>query len=276
MKKSVLTIIFIHFWVCFILNPSAQAKEITIGGSTTVQPVLQEMAVYYENLYPDISITVKSTNSGCGIKAFLNRTIEIGMFSRAIRPEEFETAVMNKIYPSIHPIAMDGITIIVHNDNATESLTLAQIRNIFSGKISNWNSINNTDAPIEVVIRTPSSGTNAFFKKSILGDISYTQTAIEQYHHQDIVQHIQSHPHAIGYIGLGYISPAVKVLSIKGIYPTYQSISTGLYPLVRKLFLVTNGSPPLNSHINRLIHLLYTFEGQQIIEKNGFVPLTNY
>ena len=172
-------------------------------------------------------------------------------------------------------IANDGVCVVVHPSNPVAKLTIAQVRDIYTGRITNWNQLGGPDRAIVVISRDTSSGTYETFD-----DLVMKQEKMAAH-----VEYVNANPQgqarvasttgAIGYVGLAFLE-GVKALTIDGVAPTRQTIAKGTYPISRPLFLFTNGFPKLGSLVHEFCTFHLTERGQEIIKAKGFIPLTNY
>jgi phosphate transport system substrate-binding protein len=247
-----------------------------IDGSTTVGPIAVEFVEAFKKLHPDVTITCKQTGSGDGAAALIDGRCQIATMSRFMKPEEFKSAVEKGEMPVAHAIAMDGVCMIVHPSNPVKALTIAQVHDIYTGKIANWKELGGMDAPIVVVSRDTSSGTYETFTHFVMGKDKLF----------DKVEYVNANPQAharvsttagaIGYVGLGFVDTKVKALPIDGVMPSRKTVQAGTYPMTRPLFLFTNGYPKLGSVEHAFCTFYLTEQGQKIIEAKGFVPVTSY
>jgi phosphate transport system substrate-binding protein len=253
----------------------ARAETLQIDGSTTVGPIADAFAEYFKSIQPDLAITVKKTGSGDGAAALIDGRCDIATMSRFMKPEEFQKAVANNVLPVAHVVAMDGVCVVVHPSNPVKALTSAQVRDIYTGKITNWKEVGGSDTPIVVISRDSSSGTYETFetlimkKQPMAAGVEYVNA------NPQAQSRVRTTAGAIGYVGLGFLE-GVKALSIDGIAPTRQTVGNGTYPVSRPLFLFTNGYPKLGSVVHKFVSFYLTEKGQELIEAKGFVPLTNY
>jgi len=255
----------------------AKAKtELQIEGSTTVGPIADEFTEAFKKLHDEITITVKKTGSGDGIAALIDGRCQIATSSRFMKPEEFKKAVEKGVTPVAQAIAMDGVCIIVHPSNAVKVLKTEQVKDIYTGKITNWKELGGADMPIVAISRDTSSGTYESFAHFVMGKDKIFEK----------VEYVNSNPQAhgrvsttegaIGYVGLGFVDSKVKALEMNGVAPSAKTIQSGQYPLSRPLFLFTNGYPALGSAVHAFCSFYLTEKGQEIIKAKGFVPVTNY
>ena len=252
--------------------PSGLTGKISVTGSTTVLPIAQALAEAYQALNPGADIQVSGGGSGVGVQAAGGKTAEIGMSSRDVQDAEKTKYQDLKIIP----MARDGIVMIVHPSNAISSLTLAQIKDIYAGKATNWKDVGGPAQPIVVVGRDSASGTREFFNTKIMGTNATTPTMLEKNSNGGVKSSIAPNPGAIGYVGMGYIDATVKELNISvngtQIPPTVNNVVTGSYPLSRQLFYLTNGDA--SGLAKDFIAFTLSPDGQKIVEEQGFVSIT--
>lgn len=261
----------------FGLAVAGQAQEkIVLDGSTTVGPIAKAFAEYLMRKDPGLNILVSESGSGNGAKGLMNGTCDIANMSRFMKDSEFQGAVEKGIFPVAHVVAFDGLPILVHPGNPVKGLTLEQIRGIYTGQIASWKEVGGPDVKIVKVSRDTNSGTYETFEslvmqgEKIAADTEYVGS------NGAVRQRVQSTPAAIGYAGLGFVDDTVKALEIDGIYPDTDSVSAGIYPIARPLFMFTNGFPKMGSPLFTFVTLHLTPEGQEIVERIGFVPVTRY
>jgi len=260
------------------------ANKLVLDGSTTVGPIAKAFAEYYMAKHKDVNVTVNESGSGNGAKSLINSTCDIANMSRFMKDKEFAAAIEKGVMPVAHVIAMDGLPILVHPSNPVKGLTVEQVRDIYTGKITNWKQVGGPDKEIVVVSRDTNSGTYETFhglvmthklngervKEKIKDGAEYVGS------NGAIRARVQSTPAAIGYAGLGFVDKTVKALEVNGIYPTPQTVTSGRYPIARPLFMFTNGYPKLGSHVHAFVTLHLSEKGQEIIEDIGFMPVTQY
>ncbi len=264
---------------------AAKAEEnIVIDGSTTVGPIAKAFAEYFMDKNPKVNVTVSESGSGNGAKGLVNSTCDIGAMSRPMKDKEFTAAAAKNVQPVAHVVAFDGLPILVHPSNPVKNLTIKQIRDIYIGKISNWNQIGGANKKIVMISRDTNSGTYETFYKLVMTEKvngektkhKIAKTAEYVGSNGAIRQRVQSTPAAIGYAGLGFVDKSVKALDVNGIYPTEETVKLGTYPIARPLFMYTNRYPKLGSVLYQFITIHLTKDGQEIVEEIGFVPVTNY
>jgi len=246
-------------------NPAQEPKlsgSIQIAGSTSVQPLSEELAMEFMSKYPDVKINVAGGGSGAGIKAAQDGTCDIGASSRELKPEEKN---VNEFI-----IAKDAIAVIVNPANSVSDLTMEQIKSIFSGEVTNWKDLGGKDAPITVVIREDGSGTRGAFEEIVLGDIKFTDKAIIQNSTGALRTTVAGTPDAIGFVSLGALNDEVKALKIDGVDVTKENVLSNSYKVARPFIYMTKEEPVgLTKHF---IDFVLSSEGQKIVERD-FIPI---
>ncbi len=251
--------------------PTFAAKNLTIKGSTTVLPIAQACAEAFMNKHSDVNISVQGGGSGVGIASLIDGTCDIADASRAIKEKEIAKAEENGIEVYENVVALDGIAVIVNPSNPVDALSLDQIKMIYTGKISNWNEIGGKKMKITVISRDSASGTFETFNELALDKEKVRPDALLQASNQAVAQTVSRTPGAIGYVGLGYLSPTVKGVSVNGVEPANENVVNGSYKLARKLFMYTDGEP--QGLVKEFIDFILSEEGQKLAEKAGYVPL---
>jgi phosphate transport system substrate-binding protein len=261
----------------------ASISSIVNKGSDTLVNLALDWAEKYQSLYPDVEISVTGGGSGTGIAALVNKTVDIANASREIKPEEILLAQANNVDPVEHVVAKDAIAVIVNPQNPINQLTIQQLSDIYSGKINNWKELGGEDRTIVRLSRETNSGTHVFFLENVvrMGDpdnktLFSTDTLLLP-SSEGITAETRDNPNAIGYDGLGYVTPDVKVVAVgqndKGpfVIPSADSVNNGLYPIARNLYMYTNGQP--NGAIAQYLNWIMTPDAQAIVTQLGFVPI---
>lgn len=243
----------------------ALTGRVTFAGSTTVQPLADKIGRAFREWYPGVELDIAAGGSLVGIQAVHDGTVDIGMASRALTPEEAEGIEQ-------YLIAMDVIAVVVHPDNPVSGLTMAQLAAIYRGDIVNWSQVGGLDRPMLVVVREQTSGTRGAFDELVLKKESPTapnqQVAVAA---SEVVATVAENMTAIGYVGFGHLEPAIRALTIDGVSPTEEAARDGSYPLVRPLLLLTG---PLTQPVaRRYVEFALSEEGQQIVKESGWVPV---
>ena len=249
----------------------AGRRTLVLTGSTTVLPIAQLCAEKFMDQHPDVNISVRGGGSGVGIAALIDGTCDIAMASRPMKTKELKSARGKGINPLATVIAKDGIAIIVHPSNPLSEITLAQLKDIYTGKISNWKDVGGKPGKIVVISRDVASGTFEVFKKIVLKGAKTRADALMLASNKAVATTVEKTPGAIGYVGLGYISSKVKALAVDGVEPTKETVVSGKYKLARPLYLYTDGKP--TGLAKEFIDFVLSLEGQKIVDKIGFVPV---
>lgn len=265
--------------------PEAGAgRAIQNKGSDTLVNIALAWAEAYRVVRPDVSIAVTGGGSGTGIAALINGTVDIANASRAMKEDEIASAEAKGFTPVEHVVAIDALAIVVHPDNPVGRLTIAQLADMFTGRVTNWRELGGIDAPIVLVSRETNSGTHVYFLEEVLRqgdpentDIFAPQTLLMP-SSVGITSEVRRNPRAIGYDGLGYVDPAhEKLVAIAreagGPYvaPSVASGADGSYPIARPLFMYTAGEA--QGEIAAYLDWVLGAEGQRIVSELGFVPV---
>lgn len=252
-------------------------------GSDTLVNLALAWAEAYHDIDPSLSIAVTGGGSGTGIAALINGTVDIANASRAISDEERASAQANGIDPVEFAVAIDALAVIVHPDNPVSELTIDQLADMFTGRITNWRDVGGNDAPIILLSRETNSGTHVYFLEEVVRkgdseneDIFAPQTLLMP-SSVGITSEIGRNPNAIGYDGLGYVTEHEKVIAIASdgnspfVLPSVETASDGSYPLSRLLYMYTAGEP--TGAVRSYLDWILGSEGQAIVAELGFVPL---
>lgn len=270
MKKLVsILILVVLFGVG--LGGAASAAGLTMKGSTTVLPIAQAAIESYAQLYPNTEFSLTGEGSGNGIKALIDGTCDIANSSRFIKLEEAKLAFEKGAYPVPFGIAIDAIVPIIHPKNPVNNLTLQQLKDIYSGKITNWEDVGGPDKRIAVITRDTSSGTYEVWEEKVMKGERITPRAQVMASNGAIVQAVSTNELAIGYIGIGYLNSSVKGTKVENIEAKPETARTGEFPISRYLFMFTRGWP--TGETMRFINFMLSDEGQRIVSETGFVSI---
>ena len=261
----------------------SESAYIENKGSDTIVNLALAWAERYQQLHPEVRISVTGGGSGTGIAALINGTVDIANASRKIKPEEVEKAEANGTQPVEFVISRDAIAIIVNKNNPVERLTLQQISDIYSGKINNWRELGGEDRPIVRLSRETNSGTHVYFLEEVLrlgqadNKTLFSTDTLLLPSSEGISAEIRDNPNAIGYDGLGYVTPDLKMLAVasneRGEYvlPSAETVNNNTYPIARDLYMYSNGQPV--GELKGYLEWISSREAQQIVEDLGFVPI---
>ena len=280
-----LSIIVLAFSSCATNSKSSPvpSRDIKNEGSDTLVNLALAWAEKYQMEHPDIQISVTGGGSGTGITALINGTIDIANASRAMTADEINTAKSAGFDPIQFVVARDAIAVIVNPNNPVSNLTLKQISDIYKGLIKNWKELGGEDRPIVKLSRESNSGTHVYFLQTVIRLGSKTDTSIFSSDtlllpsSEGIIAEVSDNPNAIGYDGLGYVSPQVKVIAVAkddsspAIIPSADSVNNGTYPISRDLYMYSHGQP--TGIILVYLQWIQSTEAQQIVTQLGFVPI---
>jgi phosphate transport system substrate-binding protein len=270
--------------------PASKATEHAViqnSGSDTMVNVAQAWAERYATVEPRVSVEVSGGGSGTGIAALEQGTVDIANASRHIEPNEIEVARRNtgKV-PVEHVVGYDALAVYVHPSNPLETITLEQLGQIYGegGSTERWSQLGvklagSADEIIRVS-RQSNSGTYAYFREAVLGKGRDFKLGSRDMHgSKDVVELVSKTSGAIGYSGMGYATPAVKMLKIArkagepAYAPTVENTLNRTYPVARPLLLYTLGAP--EGAVKAYIDWVLSPDGQAIVKTSGYVPLAN-
>jgi len=257
-----------------------------VKGSDTMVNVVQRLAEVYMETHPGASLAVTGGGSGTGIAALINGKVDVANSSRAIKSKEVKKAKARGIDPVGFAIAMDGLSVITHESNPVNFLTVEQIGRIFKGEITNWKQVGGPSLAISMYGRQSNSGTFVYFRDHVLkGDYS---TRVKRMNgNAQIVEAVRRDRGGIGYVGVGYVKDMATGSLVKGLKPLLirqaagapaaspldtEAVKSGHYPLARPLFQYTNGKP--TGAVRDFIRWETGQEGQRVAVEMGFYPIT--
>ncbi len=239
---------------CSTPTLSPQPVRFTIVGSTAMTPLLAELVEAYQAHFSQVSITIEGGGSRLGLARVKDGEVALGASSWL--PAEEEATVWSA------PVAVDGIAVIVHPDNPVTALTLAQLREVFSGQLWHWAELGGA-GEIQVVSREKGSGTRTAFETRVMEGQRVTPTALIMPGSQTVADHVAAHPEAIGYVSMGYLSEQVRALLVEGVTPTPTTVAQGKYHLTRPFFLVALEEP--SGAPRSFVDFALGTQGQQIV-----------
>jgi phosphate transport system substrate-binding protein len=258
-----------------------QKTTITQKGSDTM---LELAVAWAENFRVDgqnITVEVSGGGSGTGISALIAKQVEIAQSSRQIKSSEYAQAQAAGLDPVEFKVAVDGIAIITHQSNTVTNLTIAQLRGIYNGTITNWNQVGGQDRSIALYGRQSTSGTYAYFQEHVLLNGAYSSSMNQMTGNAAIVQSVQLNEGGIGYVGIGYVESAtgIDIVDIKkdDASPAYSpldkdAVLSGQYNIARYLYLYTAQAPE-GAEWQWLNWILDANKGQKVAEEIGFYAL---
>jgi phosphate transport system substrate-binding protein len=254
-------------------------------GSDTLVNVAQAWAEAYKEVNPDVAVAVSGGGSGTGISAMINGTVGIANASRKMKEEEMEAARKNGVEPIEFVVGYDALAVFLHKDNPAESFTFEQLSTIYGegGGVDKWSQLGLTvpgcsSDEIVRVSRQNNSGTYVYFKEAVLSEgRDYKLGSRDMHGSKDVVDLVSKTPCAIGYSGLAYATPEVKMPCIMKdsehpcVVPSTEAAVDGSYPIARPLFMYTRGQP--EGAIKEYMEWILSDEGQCIIQEKGYAPM---
>ncbi|MDR1239796.1 MAG: phosphate ABC transporter substrate-binding protein [Treponema sp.] len=236
------------------------SHTVTVAGSTSVNPLMELLTAEYKKTHSTVNFNISATGSGDGIKAVPAETAEIGMSSRDLTAAEKGTGIDE------HLIAIDGIAVIVNPANPLSNLTVDQIRNIYTGAVTDWSQVGGRAGKIAVVSREPGSGTRGAFEEIVRFQDKLVQGATEFDGTGAVIAEISRNADAVGYISLGSVSGAVKALSVDGTAATTANVVNGSYKISRPFLLLTKRGRNLNAATVAFLEWILSPPGQAIVK----------
>ncbi|MBU4376576.1 MAG: phosphate ABC transporter substrate-binding protein [Candidatus Omnitrophica bacterium] len=258
-------------------------NSIQIKGSDTMVNLGQAWAEKYMEKNPGDFVAITGGGSGTGFSSLISNTCDIAMTSRNIKEKEIALANQKGINPNEIKVALDGLAVVVNSANSVGKLTIDQLAGIFTGRISNWKEVGGKDEKIVILSREVNSGTHVYFKEHVLRKLDpnskeeFAPSALMLSSSQAIADEVAGNSAAIGYYGMGYISPKQKPVAVakdeksEYVTPTIENVINGTYPISRPLFLYTNGVPA--GLVKKFVDFILSKEGQDIVLATDFVPI---
>lgn len=248
-------------------SASQDSNKVTVSGSTSVGPVVEVLGEDFSAKNEGISVEVQQIGSSAGIKNAIEGTSQIGMASRDLKDEEKASGLKET------QIAIDGIAVITNKNNEVKDLTLEQVKDIYTGKITNWKEVGGKDAPIVVVSREDGSGTRDGFQENVgFESEELTKDAQISDGSGNIKSIVEGNENSIGYISFGYVDDKVNALTIDGVELTVENVKDNKYAIARP-FLLVNKEDKISEEGTKFIEFILSEEGQKIVEDKGFISI---
>lgn len=261
---------------------STNRFKIQNSGSDTIVNLALAWAERYQTVNPDVEVSVTGGGSGTGIAALINGTTEIANASRSIKPEEVALAKKQNFTPVELVIARDAIGVIVNPTNPISKLTMQQVSAIYRGEINNWQQVGGENRPIVRVSRETNSGTHVYFLETVvrMGSTKdktiFAADTLLLPSSEGIIAEVSDNPNAIGYDGLGYLTPQVKTIALartpdsEYVLPSIESVKAKTYAISRDLYMYTHNQPegPIKDYLTWIL----SPEAQKIVSQLGFIP----
>lgn len=286
-----------------IVDPNEPQGFIQTKGSDTIVNAIQEVSEEFMKEYPHVFVAVTGGGSGVGIASLINKTTEIATASREMKAKEIEMAEKRGVHPKEIVVAYDGVAVIVNRNNPIDRLSIQDLHDIFTGKVTNWSQLGGQDVPVVTLSREVSSGTHMYFKEEVvqLGKKGSTEEFSKETlllsSSQAIVEEVANNEGGIGYLGMGYLSDRTKPVLVgkeesveaeqavpgsplprsnastlpQFFPPTMENVVDKTYPLSRPLYLYTDGEP--QGVVKLFIDFVLGPVGQTQFMETGFVPV---
>ena len=244
-----------------------QEVTIAVSGSTSVGPLMEKVAKAYEAKNSNVSIEINQVGSSAGIKDTINGVAELGMSSRDLKDEEKASGVEGTA------IAYDGIAVIVNPANKVTNLTLEQLKDVYTGKITNWKDLGGEDGQIVVVSREDGSGTRDAFQEivgykseELVADATIADGS------GNIKTTVSGNKNAIGFVSFSYVDNTVNAIELNGVKPEEELAKSGEYKLSRPFLIVTK-KDTLTDEGKKVIDYILSEEGQKIVEEDKLIKV---
>lgn len=246
-------------------TPKDEPINITISGSTSVQPHSEVLAQAFMKKNEGVQVYVQGGGSSAGIKAVVEGAADIGSASRNLKSSEEGQGLVTTV------IAKDGIAVVVHPSNKISDLSVEQIKGIYEGTITNWKEVGGEDLDIDVVCREEGSGTRAAFEDMVMDKQKIIPKAIIQGSNGAVRSTVAGDEKAIGFISLATVNDSVKAIDVEGVKATAENILAGTYKISRPFLYITKGEP--TGGVKKFIDFVLSSEGQALLEKGGCIPV---
>ena len=245
-------------------NNAALSGSVSTNGSTSMDKVIGALKEQFTTDNPGVTVTYDPTGSGAGIEAVRNGSTDIGLASRALKDQEKSAGLQETT------VALDGIAIIINADSKVADLTVAQIADIFTGKITDWSEVGGDPGAISCIGREAGSGTRDGFE-SITGTKDKCRYRQELTSTGDVITAVSQNPDAIGYASLASIKDTVKALNVGGVTPSEATVKDGSYLVQRPFVLVTVEGKALSAAAQSFFDYATSADAADIIAKAGAV-----
>ena len=239
--------------------------NVATGGSTSMKNVIAALTEGFAEVEPGVTVSYDPTGSGAGITGATDKTLDIGLSSRALKDEE-----KNDVDGTV--IALDGIAIIVSKDSKVEDLTVDQLKQMFTGEITNWSEVGGDDGEIVLIGREAGSGTRDGFE-SIVDVKDACQYAQELTATGAVISAVEANPLAVGYASLSAVGDTVKMVTVGGVECSEDTVKDGSYEVQRPFVFVTNKSVTLSEQAQAFFDFATSTDAADLIRTAGAVPV---
>ncbi len=252
-------------------SEDAGMRSIRIKGSDTMLRLVNRWAEEFMKLHPDIAVYVEGGGTETGIRALIEGETDLTSASRTLRAPEVKLLLQKRGSLGLSILtAKDALSVYLHPDNPVDDLSLAQLRGIFTGAITDWKEVGGADAPIRVISRPPNSGTFLFFEEHVLEGDSYTERSTSVPTTAAVIREVRADSTAIGYGGLAYGRDVIHI-AVDGVEPTAENVRNGSYPIARYLYLFA--AEPPDGAMKMFVDWILSNSGQNIVREVGYIPL---
>ena len=244
---------------------AALSGNVATGGSTSMKNVIAALTEGFAEVEPGVTVSYDPTGSGAGITGATDKTLDIGLSSRALKDDE-------KADVDGTTIALDGIAIIVNNASKVEDLTVDQLKQMFTGEITNWSEVGGDDGEIVLIGREAGSGTRDGFE-SIVDVKDSCKYAQELTATGAVISAVEANPLAIGYASLSAVGDTVKMVTVGGVECSEETVKDGSYEVQRPFVFVTNKSVTLSEQAQAFFDFATSADAADLIRTAGAVPV---
>ena len=244
---------------------AALSGNVATGGSTSMKNVIAALTEGFAEIEPDVTVSYDPTGSGAGITGATDKTLDIGLSSRALKDDE-----KNDVDGTT--VALDGIAIIVNKDSKVADLTVDQLKQMFTGEITNWSEVGGDDGEIVLVGREAGSGTRDGFE-SIVDVKDSCKYAQELTATGAVISAVEANPLAIGYASLSAVGDTVKAVTVGGVECSEETVKDGSYEVQRPFVFVTNDSVTLSAQAQAFFDFAASADAADLIRTAGAVPV---
>ena len=244
---------------------AALSGNVATGGSTSMKNVIAALTEGFAEVEPGVTVSYDPTGSGAGITGATDKTLDIGLSSRALKDDE-------KADVDGTTIALDGIAIIVNNASKVEDLTVDQLKQMFTGEITNWSEVGGDDGEIVLIGREAGSGTRDGFE-SIVDVKDSCKYAQELTATGAVISAVEANPLAIGYASLSAVGDTVKMVTVGGVECSEETVKDGSYEVQRPFVFVTNDSVTLSAQAQAFFDFATSTDAADLIRTAGAVPV---
>ncbi|MBQ8017971.1 MAG: phosphate ABC transporter substrate-binding protein [Methanobrevibacter sp.] len=256
---KIITVLLIIFSVLTVNSIQSTNEPLSIVGSTSIQPVCEQLAEEYKKTHDNVDINIQGGGSSLGIKCAKSDVADIGMSSKEIDCENLEE----------HEIGREAIIVIVNNENPINDLSTKHLQKIFSGEIKNWRELTNISGEINVIIREEGSGTLDSFKSTVMKNQSFKKDAIIQNSAGSVKQSVIQDRNAIGFVSFAHLDDSIKNISIDKVSPSKESVIEGTYKLQRPFILLSDKN--CDNKAKEFINWTMSEESDSVLDKEKII-----